>query len=103
MPRPERPPGQRPADGTFSYVGMDVGAAFLNKPGARPNINAYLAHWRRDMDINQQEARQLYEDDHLFKLREMDLLNTVFDDYADLVEYAAQLPIDPNDIPTPPQ
>jgi hypothetical protein len=99
---PGRQPGERPPPGGFRSEGWASGGAFLNSfPGpTRPNLNAYLAHWRTDLDINQIEARALY-DAWLVSLRELNVLNTEYDDYADLNEAAVLLPIDTDAIVTP--
>lgn len=104
MPPPDPPirlPGERPNPGGFRSEGWRVGGDFLNLPTpVRPNLNAYLAHWRADMALNQIEARALYEL-WLHDLREMGVLNTEYDDYADLNEAAVQLPETTDDIVTP--
>jgi hypothetical protein len=99
---PGRLPGERPPPGGFRSEGWRVGGDFLNAfPGpTRPNLNAYLAFWRTDMDINQIEARALYEV-WLETCRELNILNTEFDDYADLNEVAVLLPETTDDIVTP--
>ncbi len=97
---PPRLPGERPPPGGFRSEGWRVGGAFLNLTPARPNLNAYLAHWQSNMDMNQIEARALYEA-WLVSLRELAVLNTEYDDYADLNEVAVLLPETTDDIVTP--
>ena len=99
---PGRQPGERPVPGGFRSEGWRVGGDFLLlAPGPqRPNLNAYLAHWRLDMDLSQIEARALYEL-WLVTLKELNVLHSTYDDYADLNEAAIQLPPTTDDIVTP--
>jgi hypothetical protein len=115
MPHPIPPPGV-PLDTLgirdwFEY-GWPVGGEFLVVTPVRPDLNAYLAHWRQffgPANMSQADAQAVY-DLQFAALEEMDLIASDFDpDYADVAEADAELVIavellpskDFNDLPTP--
>lgn len=100
MPNPPLTPGQK-ADLTFEDwidYGWVNGGEFLGEErgnaNPRPNLNAYLAHWRqyfRPQNMNQIEARLVYEAQFAI-LEELNVFNSAYDpDYVDAVDAIEEL------------
>jgi len=89
----------------WAEYGWDVGGKFLNKPGARPNLNAYLAHWRQQFgpqNMSQQDARAVYDLQFAY-LEDEGLMESDYDDYADVVSAIESLgltPLEDIELPT---
>ena len=82
----------------YVEYGMIVGGRFLiagrGAGDPRPNINAYIAHWRKQFgpqNINQIEARAVY-DRQFAEMEELNVFSSVYDpDYVDATDAIEEL------------
>jgi len=96
------------------HYGWPLGGDFLVSEKAqgnpRPNLNAYLAKWRQEFgpqNMSQADAQAVYALQFTV-LEELQIIDSDFDDYADVAEADAMLVVaveavggDFADLPTP--